>query len=73
MKWVWEKFEDWCEETKQGDVYEEDWRCKSKQTSIGDEVYLMRLGDVSYKGIMAHGYVIESVYQNLYDNAILHE
>lgn len=59
--WNWEKYDNWCAGTKNGETYTESWTCKSKQPKIGDHVFLIKLGDEP-RGIIAHGFVSKESY-----------
>ena len=56
IKNKWTDYSDKCEKTASGQVVEDSWACKSKKPSIGDEVFLIKLGDEN-RGIMGHGIV----------------
>lgn len=55
-KWQWSNYAKCCSDTKEGKAYVEDWTCQNTHTSIGDEVFLMKLGD-SPRGIIGYGIV----------------
>ena len=46
----------WCNGTKDGSVYRQDWRCSNTHPQLGDDVFVMRTGKQP-RGIVAHGYV----------------
>lgn len=56
-EWAWESFSDCCEGTKKGIPFKEEWRFRNQSSKIGDEVFLIKLGDKKPKGIIAHGKV----------------
>lgn len=60
--WGWEKYDEWCVGTKNGNTYSESWRCSSKQPSVGDHFFLMKTGGEP-RGIVAHGYITNVSYE----------
>lgn len=52
----WEDYEEICEKTKNGAPYVCGWSCSNKNPKIGDEVFLIKLGEEP-KGIVGHGKV----------------
>lgn len=65
--WFWKDYEKVCEDTKDGKHYVERWSCANKNPQIGDEVFLMKLGE-NPRGIIGHGKVIRPQYiTNHYD------
>ena len=72
-KWVWENYEKICEDTKAGKPYPEGWSCANKNPQIGDEVFLIKLGEKP-RGIIAHGRVIRPQYiTSHFDSAMVEE
>ena len=67
--WQWEEYEEWCTGTKEGKKYVIDWTCTSKQPKIGDDVFLMKIGDQP-RGIIAHGKIIKEPYKGLHYDPI---
>ena len=55
----------WCNGTKDGSVYRQDWRCSNTHPQLGDDVFVMRTGKQP-RGIVAHGYVCR---ESFYDKA----
>ena len=65
--WFWKNYEKVCEDTKDGKHHVERWACANKNPQIGDEVFLMKLGEKP-RGIIGHGKVIRPQYiTNHYD------
>lgn len=60
-KWIWPDYENICSKTKNGEIISETWTCSSKKPKIGDDVYLIKLGDKP-RGILAHGFVSSGSY-----------
>lgn len=61
-KWFWDGFTEKCEGTKTGQTYVESWACASKKPQIGDEVFLIKLGEQP-RGIIGHGMVARGIYE----------
>ena len=61
-KWHWEGFAEKCEGTKRGQTYIESWACTSKIPQIGDEVFLIKLGEQP-RGLIGHGTVVSESYE----------
>lgn len=59
--WYWERFAEICEATKTGQSFAISWACASKNPKIGDEVFLIKLGEQP-RGIIGHGTVAHEVY-----------
>lgn len=59
--WNWSEYSEWCVGTKKGKKYTETWTCHSKKPNIGDEFYLIKLGQKP-RGIIGHGYIIRESY-----------
>lgn len=55
----------WCNGTKDGSVYRQDWKCSNTHPQLGDDVFVMRTGKQP-RGIVAHGYVCR---ESFYDKA----
>ena len=60
--WEWDDFEEKCESTKSGKTIVENWACATTRPEIGDEVFLIKLGQAP-KGIMGHGIVCRAPYE----------
>ena len=60
--WHWENFAGKCEMTKAGDTFVESWACANSNPQIGDEVFLIKLGEQP-RGIIGHGTVEQTVYE----------
>ena len=60
--WRWDGFAEKCEGTKAGQTYVESWACSSTKPKIGDEVFLIKLGQHP-KGLIGHGTVARELYE----------
>lgn len=60
-KWNWDGFAEQCESTKEGKTYDDSWTCSSKSPQIGDEVFLIKLGEKP-RGLIGHGTVLSEPY-----------
>lgn len=60
--WNWDGFAERCESTKAGQTFIESWACASKSPRIGDEVFMLKLGDMP-RGIIGHGVVTREPYE----------
>ena len=58
----WEDYEENCEETKAGHAQKLSWTCTSTKPAIGDEVFLIKLGDHP-RGMIGHGTVVHESYE----------
>ena len=58
----WPDYSNSCKGTQAGEIYSDSWSCASKKPAVGDEVYLMKVGDEP-RGIVGHGYVAKSSYE----------
>ena len=68
-KWNWDGFAEQCEGTKEGKTYDDSWTCSSKSPQIGDEVFLIKLGEKP-RGLIGHGTVLSEPYiRESYDSA----
>ena len=63
----WDNYEDVCERTQNGQSYIRDWTFTSSNPRIGDEVYLIKLGQQP-KGIIGHGRVKKETYEREHYN-----
>lgn len=59
--WKWDKYSEWCDGTEIGKRFTESWTCLSKKPAVGDEVYLIKLGEKP-RGIIGHGYISREAY-----------
>ena len=67
--WNWDGFSERCESTKAGQTFIESWACASKNPRTGDEVFMLKLGDMP-RGIIGHGVVTREPYEKEhYDTA----
>lgn len=62
QNWSWDNYEECAKGTKNGNSYIENWTCISKQPQIGDQVFLMKLGNQP-RGIIAHGVIEKPNYE----------
>ena len=60
-KWQWDNLEEKCDETRNGKKFIRSWACYSSKPQIGEEVFLMKLGDHP-RGIVGHGVVNRTSY-----------
>ena len=60
--WRWSGFETLCEATKIGKTFVESWACVNSNPKLGDEVFLIKLGDRP-RGIIGHGVVKREPYE----------
>ena len=58
----WEDYKESCEETKAGHAQKLSWTCTSTKPAIGDEVFLIKLGDHP-RGMIGHGTVVHESYE----------
>lgn len=70
--WRWDKYSEWCAATKNGEKFTETWTCRSKKPAVGDEIFLIKLGQKP-RGIIGHGYVIRKSYSAPHYNSELAE
>ncbi len=61
-KWYWEEYAENCESTKAGQSLFESWSCSNRNPKIGDEVFLMKLGEQP-RGLIGHGWVTREIYE----------
>ncbi len=66
--WDWENFSEVCESTKNGKTFVDNWACSNTKPQIGEEVFLIKLGDEP-RGIIGHGTVIRPSYEKEHYNA----
>lgn len=67
--WAWDGYAEICEATREGKPDVQSWACASKAPAIGDEVYLLKIGDPP-RGVIGHGTVIRESYEKgHYDTA----
>ena len=60
--WYWDGFAGKCEDTKNGKTFIESWACANTNPQIGDEIYLIKLGDQP-RGLIGHGTVARAIYE----------
>ena len=60
--WHWDKFAEKCEDTKTGKTFIESWACANSNPKIGDEVFLIKLGEQP-RGLIGHGTVVRTIYE----------
>ena len=65
--WAWGNFSEICEQTKQGQTFTDSWACTSKLPKIGEEVFLIKLGEEP-RGIIGHGFVKRTTYEKPHYN-----
>ena len=66
--WYWENFESKCESSKTGQTFVESWACANSNPKVGDEVFLIKLGDQP-RGIIGHGIVNRPIYEKTHYDA----
>lgn len=59
--WSWEDYIEKSKTTKKDHPFIRSWACWSKKPKIGDEVFLVRLGE-NPKGLIGHGIVLRESY-----------
>ena len=67
--WYWENFAGKCEATKAGETFVESWACANSNPQIGDEVFLIKLGEQP-RGIIGHGTVDRTIYEKAHYDAV---
>ena len=60
--WSWGGYETFCAYTKNGHTFTDSWACVSSKPKIGDEVFLLKLGEEP-RGIVGHGKVVREQYE----------
>ena len=60
--WSWGGYETLCAYTKIGNKFTDSWACVSSKPQIGDEVFLLKLGEEP-RGIVGHGKVVREQYE----------
>lgn len=68
--WDWDDYDKACADTRRGKTYTRGWACVSKGPKIGDEVFLIKLGERP-RGIIGHGIVVGEPYDDTHFNADL--
>ena len=66
--WKWDDFYSICEGTKAGQTIHDSWACVSTAPKIGDEVFLIKLGELP-RGIIGHGRVERESFEKAHYNA----
>lgn len=61
--WKWDGYAEMCQQTKMGVPVIEGWSCLNTHPKNGDEVFLIKLGNLP-KGIVGHGTVIQESYKD---------
>ena len=61
VKWKWDNYYSLCNRTKEGKTVIESWTSQSKKPLIGDEIFLIKIGDKP-RGIIGHGRVCRESY-----------
>ncbi len=59
--WQWEGYAEKCAATREGQTITDSWTCSSTKPQIGDEVFLIKLGDKP-KCLVGHGRVVRESY-----------
>ena len=65
--WHWAAYDTLCEMMRPGYPHLESWACASSQPRIGDEVFLIKLGEEP-RGIIGHGRVTREQYEKEHYN-----
>ena len=65
--WHWAAYETICAMIRPGQPHLESWACASSQPRIGDEVFLIKLGEEP-RGIIGHGKVTHEQYEREHYN-----
>ena len=60
--WSWDGYERLCLETKNGHPFCDEWACISSKPRVGEDVFLLKLGEAP-KGIVGHGKVVREQYE----------
>ena len=68
----WEDYLEACDDTKRGRNYRADWRCINTSAKIGDEVFLIKLGEEP-KGIIGHGTIARGSYSIQFKDDVTHK
>ena len=61
--WNWDDYAAGLEAARSGEQYEVTWSCSNSHVEVGDQVYLMLLGDSKVKGIIAAGQSTSKVFE----------
>ena len=65
--WDWGGYYTFCSETEIGQTFVDSWACASSKPQIGDEVFLLKLGEEP-RGIIGHGRVVREQYEKEHYN-----
>ena len=65
--WPWNNYAACCVNTKDGNSFTDSWACVSSKPQIGDEIYLLKLGEEP-RGIIGHGKVVREQYEKEHYN-----
>lgn len=60
--WNWENYEEECKGTEKGQTYIKSWACANSNPQIGDEVFLIKLGE-DPRALIGHGRVKRAQYE----------
>ena len=63
--WDWYDYDRTCAKTTPEDTFIDSWSCTSKKPRIGDEIFLIKLGDKP-RGIIGHGFVHRESYSGVH-------
>ena len=66
--WPWNDYAACCASTKDGNIINDSWACISSKPQIGDEVFLLKLGEEP-RGIIGHGKVVREQYEKEHYNS----
>ena len=61
--WYWENYSDKCVKTKNGQTVRESWSCSSTKPKLGDEVFMIKLGEQP-RCLIGHGHVVRESYES---------
>ena len=60
--WIWEWYPDKCASTRDGKTITESWSCANTNPKLGDEVFLIKLGEQP-RCLIGHGHVVKESYE----------
>ena len=61
--WNWEGYSDKCVSTQNGGTITESWTCANTNPKLGDEVFLIKLGEQP-RCLIGHGFVVKESYES---------
>ena len=61
--WFWDHYSDKCVKTQKGQTVMESWSCLNTNPKLGDEVFMIKLGEQP-RCLIGHGHVIRESYEN---------